>query len=117
MRRRWRQRARLAACVLMTVAAYACSPSGTGAIPAQAPSARTLQPVALPSLDAAEEGVRRQAREAYDALQAAMTSGAGEAVLAEAYGRLAMFLHAAEYLDAALPCYRNAAILQPNDAR
>lgn len=60
--------------------------------------------------------MRRQAQELYDALLQAMKSRAGDAELADAYGRLAMFLHAAEYLDAALPSYENAAILAPNEA-
>jgi tetratricopeptide (TPR) repeat protein len=102
---------------VLIVTSYACSSGGTDTVPPHAPGARSLQPVALPALDAAEEGVRRQAQETYDALLEAMRSGSGDAALADAYGRLAMFLHAAEYLDAALPCYQNAAILQPDDAR
>ena len=117
IRSRARRRAPLVACGLLIVAAYACSRGATDTGPAHAPDARRLQPVALPALDAAEEGVRRQAQDVYDAVLDAMTSGAAEAALGDAYGRMAMFLHAAEYLDAALPCYQNAATLQPEDAR
>jgi tetratricopeptide (TPR) repeat protein len=110
-------RAALVVCGLLSVVSWSCSQGGTRDVPSQAPAARSLQPVALPALDAAEEGVRRQAQEVYDALLEAMKSKAGDAALADAYGRLAMFLHAAEYLDAALPSYENAAILRPDDAR
>jgi tetratricopeptide (TPR) repeat protein len=117
IRRLWRWRPTLVACGVLSVVSWSCSPGGTRAVPADAPGARSLQPVALPALDAAEEGVRRQAQEVYGALLEAMKSRAGDAALADAYGRLAMFLHAAEYLDAALPSYENAAILRPDDAR
>jgi tetratricopeptide (TPR) repeat protein len=76
-----------------------------------------MQPVALPDLAAAEEGVRAQANALYAALQKAIESKASDRDLSVAYGRLAMFLHAAEYLDAALPAYQNAARLQPDDPR
>ena len=104
--------------VAIAALAGACSnaPSSTGA-PARGTATPSLQAVALPDLTAADEGVREQAKEMYTALLQAMKSGAGGAELANAYGRLAMFLHAAEYFDAALPGYQDAAALQPNDAR
>jgi tetratricopeptide (TPR) repeat protein len=119
IRDRRRRRGTLVACGVVIAVSCSCSPGGTERATAPPPAivAHSLQPVALPALDAAEEGVRRQAQELYDALLAAMKSRAGDAALADAYGRLAMFLHAAEYLDAALPSYQNAATLAPGDAR
>jgi tetratricopeptide (TPR) repeat protein len=109
---------RVTVCLAITALAGACSnaPSPTGA-PARGTAAPSLQAVALPDLAAADEGVREQAKAAYATLLQAMQSGAGDNELGNAYGRLAMFLHAAEYFDAALPGYQNAAALQPNDAR
>ncbi len=107
-----------AACLL---AVTACE-RGERKVPAarethDAASNRHLHTVTLPDLGRAEEGVRTQAGEYYNALQEKIRTGAGDEDLARAYGSLGMFLHAAEYLDAALPCYQNAEALAPEDVR
>ena len=99
--------------VLLLLTLYGCSssrPTDSTASP------KTLHDVALPDLSRSDEGVRAQARQRYDALLAARKVGRS-AQLAEAYGALGMFLHAAEYADAALPCYENAEQLAPRDVR
>jgi tetratricopeptide (TPR) repeat protein len=85
--------------------------------PAQQPAEAPLAEVTLPDLSKAEEAVRLQAREYFDDLQAKRKAGVTGAELGEVYGRLAMVLHAAEYLDAAAPSYENAQALMPQDAR
>ena len=109
---------RVAVVVALAAFAGACrnDPSSTSA-PARTTAALRLQTVALPDLAAAEAGVREQAEAAYAVLLQARKSGAGNAELGDAYGRLAMLLHAAEYFDAALPGYQNAAALQSKDPR
>ena len=99
--------------VLLLLALCACSSSR----PADsAASSKTLHEVELPDLSGSDEGVRTQARQRYDAVLAAQKGG-GQAPLAEAYGGLGMFLHAAEYLDTARLCYENAEQLAPRDTR
>jgi tetratricopeptide (TPR) repeat protein len=102
---------------VVTAAALACSSGSAPASKATTTAPPVMQPVALPDLAAAEAGVRSQVQESYAALQKAMAAHASDADLAGAYGNLAMLLHAAEYLDAALPAYLDAAALQPGDAR
>ena len=112
------RRRRAALCILLlALATAACSSGSSSSVPATSTAAPALQPVALPELAAAEAGVRSQLQESYAALQKAMAAHASDADLAHAYGGYAMLLHGAEYLDAALPAYLNAAALQPSDAR
>ena len=106
-------------CLLVgfAVVMSACSSGPPSTTNAQRSTAPALQTVALPDLATAEEGVRTQLQQSFAALQKAMAGRAKDSELATAYGSLAMLLHAAEYLDAALPAYVNAETLQPSDAR
>jgi tetratricopeptide (TPR) repeat protein len=76
-----------------------------------------LVEVALPDLSRADEAVQLQARQLHDALLVKVKAGVKGAELGAAYGELGMLLHAAEYFDSAGPCYRNAQVLMPGDAR
>jgi len=76
------------------------------------------RPVALPDLSRVEPSVRKQGKELFDALQAMRTkTDVTAAEKGQAYGRLAMLLHAGEYYEAAEPAYQNAEDLAPADAR
>lgn len=83
-----------------------------------APSRPALQPVALPDLSRVDRAVQAQARERYAALTGKMQRADTPIDdLASAYGALGMLLQAAEYYDAAEPCYLNAQTLAPNEVR
>lgn len=84
-----------------------CGPSPANT-PAPAASSGAPLAVTLPDLSRAEPVVQSQARELHTALTTALARGEKGESLAAAYGRLGMLLQAAEYLDAAEPCYRNA---------
>ena len=111
--------------MLTLLLASACSGSSSDSREASAPSASsagqksgdTLASVSLPDLSRADEAVQVQARERHAALLEKMKAGAGGTDLGTAYGDLGMLLHAAEYFDAAEPCYHNAEVLMPGDAR
>jgi tetratricopeptide (TPR) repeat protein len=109
--------------LMLALAACSCSGGGTDDQPAPArqaarpPAATPLADVSLPDLSKADDAVQLQARELYDVLQRAIGSGAQGDELGGAYGGLGMLLHAAEYFDAAEPCYRNAEQLMPRDMR
>lgn len=81
------------------------------------PARPALLPVSLPDLSRVDQAVQVQARERYASLTQKISAGAPDADLAGAYGQYGMFLHAAEYLDAAEPSYRNAQTLDPNEMR
>jgi tetratricopeptide (TPR) repeat protein len=81
-----------------------------------APSKPPLLPVTLPDLSRVDQGVQTQVRERYDTLNRAM-SGSSGAELGSAYGQYGMVLQAAEYFDAAEPCYLNAQRLAPDEMR
>jgi len=88
-------------------AAAACSKAG--------PEER---PVTLPDLSRVEPSVQKQGKEIYAALQEMRTKpGVPPAEKGQAYGTLAMLLHAGEYYEAAEPAYLNAEDLTPTDAR
>src|SRR5262249_47459479 len=74
-----------------------------------------LLPVTLPDLSRVDPGVQAQVRGRYDTLNRAMSGSSTE--LASAYGQYGMVLQAAEYFDAAEPCYLNAQALAPNEMR
>jgi len=77
-----------------------------------------LLPVALPDLSRADRAVQAQTRDLYASLtQKIGTRSSGPDDLGTAYGRLGMVLQAAEYHDAAEPCYVNARLLMPTDRR
>jgi tetratricopeptide (TPR) repeat protein len=62
--------------------------------------------------------VQEQGKERFADLQAVLAKpGAAAGEKGEAYGHLAMLLHAGEYYEAAEPAYMNAADLAPTDAR
>jgi hypothetical protein len=68
-----------------------------------------LVPTALPDLSRVDPAVQAQARERYDALTRKLADqGTPTGELAAAYGQYGMVLHAADYFDAAEPCYVNA---------
>src|SRR5690349_4893793 len=101
---------RLAMALIATlVAAGACT---------QEPAGPVERPVALPDLSRVEPSVRNQGQQLFDALQAMRNKpGVPAADKGEAYGKLAMLLHAGEYYEAAEPAYLNAQSLTPSDAR
>jgi tetratricopeptide (TPR) repeat protein len=79
---------------------------------------RNLLPVALPELTRVDEGVKEQIQQRYASLASKIASSStGDSELATAYGQLGMVLQAAEYFDAAEPCYRNAQTLAPAELR
>ena len=91
------------------VAAAACT---------QKPVGPVERPVALPDLSRVEPSVRNQGKLLFDALQAMQNKpGVAASDKGEAYGKLAMLLHAGEYYEAAEPAYLNAQALMPSDAR
>jgi len=82
------------------------------------PAGPAERPVSLPDLSRVEPSVQKQGKELYDALQALRTKAdAPAAEKGDAYGKLAMLLHAGEYYEAAEPAYLNAKDLAPGDAR
>jgi tetratricopeptide (TPR) repeat protein len=106
---RWQ--ARWVALVLMVAGAGACSRTPSV-------SDTPLLPVALPDLSRSDASVRTQGDEQYAALlRVVNAAGTSSFERGEAYGAFGMFLHAAEYLDAAEPAYRNAQRLVPGDVR
>jgi tetratricopeptide (TPR) repeat protein len=75
-------------------------------------------PVVLPDLSRAAAPVEQQLRERYSSLM--MKAGSSTtpiAELAHEYGEMGRLLMAAEYRDAAEPCFLNAQALAPDDAR
>ena len=105
---------------LVMIAVAGCSkgtpsprPAAPPAVQPATPTVPGARPVTLPDLSRVDKTVQEQARERYDAVQQA----AGDAAKGEAYGNLAMLLHAGEYYEAAEPAYLNAEDLAPRDAR
>jgi tetratricopeptide (TPR) repeat protein len=93
----------------------ASTSSGPAAAP---PDRRTLRPVSLPDLSGVEPSVARQLRERYASLTATLqNSDTTDTDLGGAYGEMGRLLLAAEYRDAAEPCFLNAQSLVPTDAR
>src|SRR6185503_1608348 len=79
---------------------------------------RALRTVSLPDLSNASQPVQSQLRERYASMQAALAKrDATPADRASAYGDMGTLLMAAEYLDAAEPCFLNARALSPADMR
>jgi tetratricopeptide (TPR) repeat protein len=77
-----------------------------------------LLQVSLPDLARADSAVQAQARDLYASLTAKIAARSTAADdLGATYGRMGMVLQAAEYNDAAEPCYINAQSLVPADAR
>lgn len=78
---------------------------------------RDLLLVTLPELSRLDPGVQAQVRERYATVGRVMNGSATTAELAAAFGRYGMVLQAAEYYDAAEPCYLNAQHLAPGEVR
>ena len=98
--------------------AAATASTPVAAATAAQPATPGSRPVSLPDLARVEPAVREQAKERYAALQELLTkAGATAADKGQAYGNLAMLLHAGEYYQAAEPAYLNAADLAPQEAR
>src|SRR5262249_50766769 len=97
---------RLLVCAI-AVAAACCSSSAR----------RHAKPVTLPDLSRVDPGVQAQVKERYETLKQAMAGSTTDAELGEAYGRYGMVLQAAEFFDAAEPCYLNAEALAPQEVR
>jgi tetratricopeptide (TPR) repeat protein len=77
-----------------------------------------MRAVSLPDLSGAADSVRKQLRERGESLTARIrTAGATDAELGAAYGEMGKLLMAAEYDDAAEPCFLNAQALVPGDVR
>lgn len=82
------------------------------------PEGEALRPVALPDLSRLAESVQGQVRERYSSLTQKLENRRTPPVeLANAYGELGLILMAAEYYDAAAPCYLNAHALAPDAMR
>src|SRR5262249_13671900 len=82
------------------------------------PSRPPLRPVILPDLSRADPNVQKQAKQLDADLREKIAKRATSLDdLAAAYGRLGMVLQAAEYHDAAEPCYLNAQALVPTEMR
>jgi tetratricopeptide (TPR) repeat protein len=74
--------------------------------------------VSLPDLSGAADSVRKQLREREGSLTARIrTAGTTDAELGAEYGEMGKLLMAAEYDDAAEPCFLNAQALVPADVR
>jgi tetratricopeptide (TPR) repeat protein len=81
------------------------------------PARRHARPLTLPDLSRVDPGVQAQIKERYDSVQQAMGRSTPDAELATAYGQYGMVLQAAEFFDAAEPCYLNAQALAPDEFR
>jgi tetratricopeptide (TPR) repeat protein len=97
---------RLLVCLVAVATAF-CSSSAR----------RHVKPVTLPDLSRIDPGVQAQVKERHDTLEQAMRGSTTDAELGEAYGRYGMVLQAAEFFDAAEPCYLNAEALAPAEIR
>ena len=90
----------------------------TDASVSRLPDGRGLRPVSLPDLSRAAEPVREQLGERYTSLGLKAEKSNTPAVeLANEYGELGKLLMAAEYRNAAEPCFLNAHALMPSDMR
>jgi tetratricopeptide (TPR) repeat protein len=71
----------------------------------------------LPDLSRVDAGVQAQIRGRYETLKRALGERAEAAELGAAFGQYGMVLQAAEFYDAAEPCYLNARKLAPDEIR
>jgi tetratricopeptide (TPR) repeat protein len=80
--------------------------------------AEAVRAIALPDISGAAEAVQAQLREQFAALQQQIVKpDATPAERASAYGEMGRLFMATEFLDAAGPCFGNAASLEPNEMR
>ena len=90
----------------------------TGCADQDATRRAKLLPVALPDLSRVDVAVQAQARERYATLTRTIANRDTPIPdLARAYGDFGMLLQAAEYYEAAEPCYLNAQALAPEEIR
>ena len=104
-------------CLLVVVTAACSRPGGAPTSDSVSHQPATLRPVALPDLLRMENGVQEQMRAAHASLTKKIDEARPPAELAAAYGEMGNLLMAAEYLDAAEPCYQNARALAPGESR
>jgi tetratricopeptide (TPR) repeat protein len=107
------------ALVAIILSLAGCTPPSQSVPESQKPVDRaTLRPVSLPDLSRMDTPVQQQMREAFDSLMSVKANPVTPpADLARAYGELGNLLYAAEYADAAEPCYLNAQAIAPQDVR
>jgi tetratricopeptide (TPR) repeat protein len=80
--------------------------------------AETARPITLPDVSRLTRSVQAQMRERHSALMAKLEDRTTpSAELGAAYGELGLILMAAEYYEAAAPCYLTAQALVPDDAQ
>ena len=106
----------LAAWIVVCLVTGACSRPGvesTGATTTQAP----MRTITLPDLSRMDKPVQEQLQAAYSSLSKSIAAGRPPGELAAAYGEMGNLLLAAEYVDAAEPCYLNAQMLAPGESR
>jgi tetratricopeptide (TPR) repeat protein len=87
----------------------------TGALACRWLPGRSLQAPPVPDLARADAGVQAQVRGRHEALVRAIADRADAPELARAFGQYGMVLQAAEFFDAAEPCYLEAQTLDPED--
>jgi tetratricopeptide (TPR) repeat protein len=113
----------MALCSVGVLAGACRSNSGTIAStssnpPAAPPDRRTLRAILLPDLTGSADSVRKQLRDRERSLTTRMqAAGTTDAELGTEYGEMGKLLMAAEYDDAAEPCFLNAQVLAPGDVR
>ncbi len=97
----------------------AIAPAGRSEPPPRtAPDGRPLLPVSLPDVAKMTPSVQRQIQLSYASLSAQIANPqTATASLAEAYGELGKLLMAADYPDAAEPCFIDAQRLATSDRR
>ena len=77
-----------------------------------------LRPISLPDLSHVSESVKAQLQDAYASLtRTTQDRAAGTTQRSDAYGRMGMFLMAAEFRDEAEVCFLDAQSLAPGDFR
>jgi tetratricopeptide (TPR) repeat protein len=89
----------------------------SGTPPPDVAATRQLEPLPRPSLQAIDPDVASRLEAAQKRVADRSESGAVDAELGSAWGELGRLYHAYELFDAALPCYRNASLLAPEDPR
>jgi tetratricopeptide (TPR) repeat protein len=105
--------------LLMVLGAFvgACGSSDDGRSSDEAAPA-ALAVITLPELSRVDKPVESQIRERYAGVTKLLASAdTPPRELGTAFGEYGMLLHAAEYLDAAEPAYRNAQMLLPDNPR
>ena len=107
-----------AACASVMTLAIGCSSNDRAPSTADSPGQVALRPISVPDLSRASEPVQQQLRERYARLMARLNNQKIPASeLANDYGELGQLFMAAEYREAAEPCFLNAQALTPADGR